>query len=93
MADWSWNLGSSFWDENEANIPFAGSFVVTGETASGCVVDESFEVLQTPYYLPTLTGTLQAVCPGDSAFVEVIPDDDENFVSYEWVPNWNGRWR
>ena len=50
---------------------------------------ESFEVFQTPYYLPTVEGTLQAVCPGDSVFVEVIPDDDENFVSYEWVPNWN----
>lgn len=90
VADWSWNLGSSFWDENEANIPFAGSFVVTGETASGCVVDESFDVEQTPYYLPTLTGTLQAICPGDSAYVEVVPSDGETFVSFDWVSDWNG---
>lgn len=89
VSDWSWNLNSSYWDENEATIPFGGTFVVTGETAGGCVVRESFEVIQTPYYLPTVEGTLQAVCPGDSVFVEVIPDDDENFVSYEWVPNWN----
>ena len=41
-----------FWDENTADIPFGGTFVVTGETASGCVVKETFQVFQTPFYLP-----------------------------------------
>ena len=90
IEDWSWNLNSDFWDANEATIPFGGTFVVTGETAGGCVVKENFTVLQTPFYLPTVEGTLQAVCPGDSAFVEVIPDEDENFVGYTWVGDWNG---
>ena len=90
IEDWSWNLNSDFWDANEATIPFGGTFVVTGETAGGCVVKENFTVVQTPFYLPTVEGTLQAVCPGDSAFVEVIPDDDENFVGYTWVGDWNG---
>ena len=90
IADWSWNLNSQFWSENEATIPFGGNFVVTGETAGGCVVKETFQVVQTPFYLPTVEGTLQAVCPGDSAYVEVIPDADENFVSYTWVGDWNG---
>ena len=63
---------------------------MTGETAGGCVVKETFQVVQTPFYLPTVEGTLQAVCPGDSAYVEVIPDADENFVSYTWVGDWNG---
>ena len=90
VEDWSWNLNSDFWDANEATIPFGGTFVVTGETAGGCVVKENFTVVQTPFYLPTVEGTLQAVCPGDSAFVEVIPDDDENFVGYTWVGDWNG---
>ena len=90
VADWSWNLNSQYWSDNEATIPFGGTFVVTGETAGGCVVKESFQVVQTPFYLPTVEGTLQAVCPGDSAFVEVIPDDDENFVGYTWVSDWNG---
>ena len=90
IEDWSWNLNSDFWDANEATIPFGGTFVVTGETAGGCVVKEIFSVLQTPFYLPTVEGTLQAVCPGDSAFVEVIPDEDENFVDYTWVGDWNG---
>ena len=90
IEDWSWNLNSNFWDANEATIPFGGTFVVTGETAGGCVVKENFTVLQTPFYLPTVEGTLQAVCPGDSAFVEVIPDEDENFVGYTWVGDWNG---
>ena len=90
VVSWSWNLNSNYWNDNEATIPFGGTFVVTGETNGGCVVKESFEVVQTPYYLPTVEGTLQAVCPGDSAFVEVIPDDDENFVGYEWVSDWNG---
>jgi len=89
VVDWSWNLGSQFWTDNEATIPFGGTFVVTGSTASGCVVRELFEVFQTPYYLPTVEGTLQTVCPGDSAFVEVIPDVDENFVDYIWTGNWN----
>ena len=90
VTDWGWNLGSSFWTENVATIPFGGTFAVTGETAGGCVVREIFEVFQTPYYLPTVSGTLQAVCPGDAAYVEVIPDEDENFVSYNWVADWNG---
>ena len=90
IEDWSWNLNPNFWDANEATIPFGGTFVVTGETAGGCVVKENFTVLQTPFYLPTVEGTLQAVCPGDSAFVEVIPDEDENFVGYTWVGDWNG---
>jgi hypothetical protein len=89
VVDWSWNLGSQFWTDNEATIPFGGTFVVTGSTASGCVVRELFEVFQTPYYLPTVEGTLQTVCPGDSAFVEVIPDVNENFVDYIWTGNWN----
>ena len=28
------------------------------------------------------------MCPGDSAFVEVIPDEDEK--SATWVGDWNG---
>ena len=87
---WSWNLNDNLWEDNEATVPFGGVFVVTGETEGGCVVEESFEVFQTPLYLPTVTGTLQAVCPGDSAFVQVIPDEDESFVGYTWVGNWNG---
>ena len=90
VSDWSWNLNSQFWSENEATIPFGGTFVVTGNTDGGCVVKENFEVYQTPFYLPTVEGTLQAVCPGDSAYVEVIPDVDENFVDYTWVGDWNG---
>ena len=42
------------------------------------------------YYPPTLEGTSQLLCPGDSALVEVIPDPDENFVDFVWVENWNG---
>ena len=71
-------------------FPLAGTFVVTGETAGGCVVKETFEVFQTPYYLPTVEGTLQSVCPGDSAERGGDSFDDENFVSYEWVSDWNG---
>ena len=44
IEDWSWNLNSNFWDANEATIPFGGTFVVTGETAGGCVVKENFTV-------------------------------------------------
>ena len=90
IVDWSWNLNSDFWEANEATIPFGGTFVVTGETASGCVVKESFEVFQTPYYLPTVEGILQTVCPGQEATVTVVPEDDENFVDYIWAGDWNG---
>ena len=90
VTSWSWNLNENFWEDNEATVPFGGVFVVTGETDGGCVVKEVFEVFQTPFYLPAVEGTLQAVCPGDSAFVQVIPDEDENFVGYTWVGDWNG---
>ena len=85
-----WNLNEQYWTANEATIPFGGTFVVTGTTASGCVVKHPFEVFQTPYYLPEVEGTLQAVCPGESAVVTVVPDEDENFVNYIWVADWNG---
>jgi len=90
VVDWSWNLNANFWDENTADIPFGGTFVVTGETASGCVVKETFQVFQTPFYLPTLSGTSVTICPGDSAVISVVPDEDEVFVEYEWVGDWNG---
>ena len=90
VLDWGWNLNEQFWTANEATIPFGGTFVVTGTTASGCVVKHPFEVFQTPYYLPEVEGTLQAVCPGESAVVTVVPDEDENFVDYIWVADWNG---
>ena len=90
VTDWSWNLNSQFWNGPEATIPFGGVFVVTGETESGCVVKENFEVFQTPYYLPTITGNLQTVCPGDSALIQVIEQDDEDFVDWIWVGDWNG---
>ena len=87
---WSWNLNPNFWDGNEATIPFGGTFVVTGDTPGGCEVKEVFEVFQTPYYLPTITGNLQTVCPGDSALVQVVQQDDENFVDWIWTGDWNG---
>ena len=32
VVSWSWNLNSNYWNDNEATIPFGGTFVVTGET-------------------------------------------------------------
>ena len=90
IVDWSWNLTSSFWEDNTANIPFGGTIVVTGETESGCEISQPFEVVQTPFYLPTLSGTSVTICPGDSTLVNVVPDEDEQFVGYNWVEDWNG---
>ena len=90
VVSWSWNLNENFWDENAATIPFGGTFVVTGTTESGCIVKKPFEVFQTPFYLPTLSGTAVTVCPGDSALIVVEPDEDEVFVEYDWVADWNG---
>ena len=83
-------MTSDFWDENTANVPFGGTFVVSGETASGCVINQTFDVLQTPFYLPTLTGTSVTICPGDSAEINVVPDEGEEFVVYDWAEDWNG---
>ena len=52
IEDWSWNLNSNFWDANEATIPFGGTFVVTGETAGGCVVKEIFTVFKRRFTCP-----------------------------------------
>ena len=35
IIDWSWNINSQFWNENTADIPFGGTFVVTGTTPLG----------------------------------------------------------
>ena len=51
IIDWSWSLNPQYWDDNQASIPFGGTFTVTGNTASGCVVKEAVVVGQSPYYL------------------------------------------
>ena len=52
IEDWSWNLNSNFWDANEATIPFGGTFVVTGETAGGCVVKETSRFCKRRFICP-----------------------------------------
>ena len=49
-----------------------------------------FDVVATPTTTLFLEGASQALCYGDSAFVEVIPSPDDDFSSYQWVSNWNG---
>lgn len=90
IESWSWNLNSQFWVDNVADIPFGGTFVVTGTTSSGCVVKEAIDVVQTPFYLPTVLGANVTLCPGETTELLIVPDDDQVFVEYEWVPNWGG---
>ena len=91
VVDWFWTLPLSEWSQNEASISTAeGVLTVTGTTEGGCVVEESFEVFRTPFFIPSVAGTNAVVCPGDSALVEVLPDEDETFVDYTWVGDWNG---
>ena len=80
--DFSWNVNSQFTDFNVANIPFGGTFVVTGILDAGCQVQTSFFIDQSPYYLPDVEYTPNPpfICDDDSAFVQVVPDVDEVFV-------------
>ena len=50
----SWNLSSQFTDGNVATIPFGGLIVVTGNLDVGCSVSQTFNIEQTPYYLPNI---------------------------------------
>ena len=86
VQDWSWNLNPSFWNGPTADIPFGGTFVVTGTTPTGCVVKENFEVIQTPFYLPAVSGTNVTVCAGESTIVVVV----DVYAQYDWVADWNG---
>ncbi len=90
--EFTWNINSQFTDGNIANIPFGGTFVVTGILDEGCQVQTSFFIDQSPYYLPDVEYTPNPpnICSGDSAFVQVIPDVDEVFVGYTWEADWNG---
>lgn len=90
--DFIWNVNSQFTDFNVANIPFGGTFVVTGILDAGCQVQTSFFIDQSPYYLPDVEYTPDPpyICDDDSAFVQVVPDVDEVFIGYEWEADWNG---
>ncbi len=90
--EFTWNLNSQFTDGNIANIPFGGTFVVTGILDEGCQVQTSFFIDQSPYYLPDVEYTPNPpnICSDDSVFVQVIPDVDEVFVGYTWEADWNG---
>lgn len=95
VVQWSWFAVNDYNESASGSsstqtFATAGNYFVAGATPSGCVVEESFEVIVSPLYLPTLEGTSELLCPGDSALVEVIPDPDENFVDFVWVENWNG---
>ena len=74
---------------------FTGSIICSsiGENviADGIVSDsDCADYADCPSYLPTLSGTLVTICPGDSALISVVPDEDEEFVAYGWVGDWNG---
>ena len=90
VSTWSWNLNDEDWSENEATIFSEGTYEVTGETISGCIVEAFFDVVLTPPTSLSLEGASQALCFGDSAFVEVIPSPDDDFSSYQWASDWNG---
>ena len=85
----SWNLSSQFTDGNVATIPFGGLIVVTGNLDVGCSVSETFEIDQTPYYLPNIEPSPLVICSDDTAYVSVL-DPDDLYVSYEWEEDWNG---
>lgn len=86
----NWNINSDFYEDNVAEIPFGGTFVVTGILDVGCEVQTSFFIDQSPYYLPEIEfdPTIPSICSDDSVYVEVIPGPDENFVDYEWEGDW-----
>ena len=90
IVDWSWNINPQYWEDNQASIPFGGTFTVTGTTTSGCVVQEPVVVGQSPFYLPTVVGANVTLCPEQTAIVEVVPDTDQTFVAYQWVSDWQG---
>jgi gliding motility-associated-like protein len=88
----AWNINSQFVNDNVANIPFGGTFYVTGILDVGCQVQTSFFIDQSPYYLPDVIfdPSPPNICSDDSAYVEVVPAPDENFVGYTWEADWNG---
>ena len=85
----SWNLSSQFTDGNVATIPFGGLIVVTGNLDVGCSVSQTFNIEQTPYYLPNIEPLPLVICSDDTAFVSVL-DPNDLYVSYEWEADWNG---
>ena len=47
-------------------------------------------MIQTPYYLPTVDGTNVTLCPGETTQLSIVPNDNQVFVDYNWIPNWGG---
>jgi gliding motility-associated-like protein len=87
----SWNVSSQFADGNQATIPFGGNITVNGILDVGCSASLTFFIDQSPYYLPTIATIPDplVICSDDTAYVQVIPDMDEEFVAYVWDEDWN----
>ncbi len=87
----SWNLSSQFVNGNQASIPFGGNITVNGLLDVGCSVALTFFIDQSPYYLPTIATIPDplVICSDDTAYVQVVPDPDEEFVGFVWDENWN----
>ena len=90
VSTWSWNLQEDLWNENEATVPQSGIFEVSGQTSSGCVVSQPFEVSPSPSASLFIAGASQVLCEGDSAFVQVVSLEEQEFTGYAWEGNWNG---
>ena len=68
---------------------YGGTFFVTGQLAQ-CETVEYFFIDVSPYYLPDVIVDPPAVCPGQTAMVEVDPEEQLEYVDYQWDADWNG---
>ncbi len=83
---YAWTTGC---DTQECEVNQGGSITVTADF-QGCTAELDFALDISPFELVDLTITPNPVCYDEVATVTVDPDQQEDFVDYQWDENWNG---
>jgi gliding motility-associated-like protein len=83
---YSWTTGC---DSQICDVSQAGTLGVEGNF-EGCVAEINFELEISSFDLVDITITPNPVCYDELATVTVDPEQQEEFVSYQWDADWNG---
>lgn len=82
---YSWSTGC---DEPTCVHSFGGIFELTAQLAE-CTSTIQYELTQTPFFNPMVEHP-NALCPGETGWAVVDPDEQPLYDDYTWVANWEG---
>ena len=82
---YTWSTGC---DEATCVHNYGGIFELTAQLAE-CTSTIQYELTQTPFFNPMVEHP-NALCPGETGWAVVDPDEQPLYDNYTWVANWEG---